>query len=641
MATYCLVSIVKNESKNITRLLDSVADLVTEYVISDTGSTDNTVDVIKQHRLPGNVVHRAFDNFANARNAALINARILTKCDYLLLLDADMQLVVNDKQWLLDFNKDACDFIQKQGGMSYRNMRVVKRTVAAKYIGVTHEYVDLPQGTVTANAPVDAVYIADHGDGGCKADKFERDIRLLTGAIELNPSDERAAFYLAESYHHSGKHERAIEWYLRRIMLGGWHQEVWYSKFKILKCFIDLKRFEDARIWLQKEGLGSPRAEPAYHLCRALRECGQNHLAYYFYTLAAKHPMPDETDALFLEQDVYKFGLDFEQLILWYYVSKDRDYGLRLTYHFLNKPGVPYYMSKCVHDNLMFYLNPIGGTITSRKDEPYEGNWRYTTPAICGDDLVYRLVNYTIMDDNRYNILDEDGVVRTQNLWNGHLLKVTADPSVPRRDAYVMGLEDLRLTRDGNQVLGLAASMEYSNTDRVVTQVFYTIDVPEKTIHVKGLLSDGTSTQKNWVWAAYPEIVTDWYPNIVVRKIDAETCSVEKVRDIPSPELLKFMRGSSNGVFYRGEWWFTTHTVIDGRDKIRHYIHYLVVLSGDLTSFRRMTFPFTFEQGADIEFSTALRLSDEGAEFGYSIRDGTPRFRSVPWENIMKIMYYA
>eukprot|EP00952_Eustigmatos_sp_NYUAD-ZCMA_P012541 50347-Eustigmatos_ZCMA.PRE.1 len=167
-------------------------------------------------------------------------------------------------------------------------------------------------------------------------------------------------------------------------------------------------------------------------------------------------------------------------------------------------------------------------------------------------------------------------------------------------------------------VYGMAASMEYSNADRVVTQVFYTVDVADATIHVKGLLSDGTSTQKNWVWTTFPMIVTDWYPNIVVRKVNADTCSVEHVRDIPSPGLLRFSRGSSNGVLYRGEWRFVTHTVIDGRDKIRHYTHALTVLSGDLTEFRRMTYPFTFESNADIEFCTALRLSDEGAEFGYS-----------------------
>ena len=42
----CLNMIVKNESTIITRLLDSVISLIDHYVICDTGSTDNTTQII-------------------------------------------------------------------------------------------------------------------------------------------------------------------------------------------------------------------------------------------------------------------------------------------------------------------------------------------------------------------------------------------------------------------------------------------------------------------------------------------------------------------------------------------------------------------------------------------------------------------
>ena len=41
--TLCLNMIVKNESKIITRLFDSVLQIIDSYCICDTGSNDNTI----------------------------------------------------------------------------------------------------------------------------------------------------------------------------------------------------------------------------------------------------------------------------------------------------------------------------------------------------------------------------------------------------------------------------------------------------------------------------------------------------------------------------------------------------------------------------------------------------------------------
>jgi glycosyltransferase involved in cell wall biosynthesis len=41
--TICINMIVKNESKIITRMLDTVLPIIDAYCICDTGSTDNTV----------------------------------------------------------------------------------------------------------------------------------------------------------------------------------------------------------------------------------------------------------------------------------------------------------------------------------------------------------------------------------------------------------------------------------------------------------------------------------------------------------------------------------------------------------------------------------------------------------------------
>ena len=47
--TLCLNMIVKNESKIITRLFNSVVPIIDCYCICDTGSTDNTVKIGRAH----------------------------------------------------------------------------------------------------------------------------------------------------------------------------------------------------------------------------------------------------------------------------------------------------------------------------------------------------------------------------------------------------------------------------------------------------------------------------------------------------------------------------------------------------------------------------------------------------------------
>jgi glycosyltransferase involved in cell wall biosynthesis len=73
--TLCLNMIVKNEGKIIKRLLDSVVSIIDCYCICDTGSTDNTaqiiIDYFNNKGIKGEVVFEPFKNFCHNRNFAL------------------------------------------------------------------------------------------------------------------------------------------------------------------------------------------------------------------------------------------------------------------------------------------------------------------------------------------------------------------------------------------------------------------------------------------------------------------------------------------------------------------------------------------------------------------------------------------
>jgi hypothetical protein len=98
----CLNMIVKNEMANLARCLGAVAPYIDCWVIDDTGSTDGTQDFIKDffaaRNLPGELHSFPFHNFDQARDAALDCAYASPPAyDYLLLDDADMELVVGTR----------------------------------------------------------------------------------------------------------------------------------------------------------------------------------------------------------------------------------------------------------------------------------------------------------------------------------------------------------------------------------------------------------------------------------------------------------------------------------------------------------------------------------------------------------------
>ncbi|MBL8930943.1 MAG: glycosyltransferase [Kineosporiaceae bacterium] len=82
--------IVKNEAENLPHVLASIAGVVDEVVVYDTGSTDDTVALA---RAAGCRVEEGYwdNDFARARNAALA----MTQAEWILVVDGDDRLVGN------------------------------------------------------------------------------------------------------------------------------------------------------------------------------------------------------------------------------------------------------------------------------------------------------------------------------------------------------------------------------------------------------------------------------------------------------------------------------------------------------------------------------------------------------------------
>ena len=84
--------IARDEENIITRAFESMKNIITSYYICDTGSTDNTIQIIREYfqskNIPGKVVEEPFKNFSHNRTYAL--HACIGMSDFVLLLDADM-----------------------------------------------------------------------------------------------------------------------------------------------------------------------------------------------------------------------------------------------------------------------------------------------------------------------------------------------------------------------------------------------------------------------------------------------------------------------------------------------------------------------------------------------------------------------
>ncbi|MGR3778170.1 tetratricopeptide repeat-containing glycosyltransferase [Bacillus paramycoides] len=391
----CLCMIVKNESRIMERCLNATKSIVDFVSICDTGSTDNTPEIIenwcKESRIPGTVHHEPFKNFGYNRSLAVSLAqKTYPEADYLLILDADMILEVESTFDKSSLTEDHYLTLQYDIHIKYWLTRLLKASLPWKSVGVTHEYWDIDRSKVGADynirvARLDTLIVNDPGDGGSKSDKFERDERLLLQGIndpETTPDLHiRYLFYLAQTYYHLNQFEDSIKWYKKRVEAGGWTEEVFYSLLRIGCCYeylangssykqhelIDSEEKEHAKeqeeqylalaiFYFQKAWEYRPtRAEPLYQLAKLYRLRSQNNIALMYALQGKEIPFPTE-DLLFVDYHVYDYLFDYEISISGYYIPHKKHLGAQSQkYLESKKEELPVHIASMVENNAKFY----------------------------------------------------------------------------------------------------------------------------------------------------------------------------------------------------------------------------------------------------------------------------------------------
>jgi hypothetical protein len=366
--TICLNMIVKNESHVIEKTLENLCRYIDfdAYYISDTGSTDNTMDLIRsffnKRGIPGTIEQVEWRDFGFNRTLALQMA--FQKTDYLFIFDADDSIHGN---FILPQHLTH-DAYQLKLGESFVYLRtlIVNNRKRWRFVGVLHEYIACFDKEESSYAIPGDYYVESGRSGSRNQDpqKYIKDATVLERGYkeELANSNsdkslaERYAFYCAQSWMDAGPAyiDNSIEWYLRVLTQNNWSQEKYYSalclgnlyckkgdKYNGLKYYSKTIEYDDERI----EGIAA--------MMELLRIDGNHVIVNSLYNKFKNYNHSPQSK-LFLATDKYLDIIEYNNSISAFYVSDKRS-GYECCKNIIYRNVMSYHFVRSTFSNLAFY----------------------------------------------------------------------------------------------------------------------------------------------------------------------------------------------------------------------------------------------------------------------------------------------
>lgn len=261
--TVSLCMIVKNEEKNILNLMNDVCPVLEEIHIVDTGSTDKTLDILKeaQVKYPNLKVHHFewVDDFSKARNFAFTHATQ----DWVFWVDGDDRVdseklkyfkenVMDDATldtWILPYNYSF--YPDGSPALTLGRERFLRRGAKFSWAGAIHETIGIWH---LRQREYNDLAINHHREG--KILEPGRNLRILEQEYAKNPNEPRTAYYTAKERFDAIK-PTAKEALLHYLTLPGkFYDDEIGARFRLAKCYLSE----------QNHGEAIKVIEPIYHL---------------------------------------------------------------------------------------------------------------------------------------------------------------------------------------------------------------------------------------------------------------------------------------------------------------------------------------------------------------------------------------
>jgi len=238
-----LCQILKNEEKNLPACLDSVADLVDEIIVIDTGSTDATKQVAARY---GARIHDFpwIDDFAAARNESMRRAT----GRWIFLMDADDRIDQENRQRLRTVFSNLKDEEDAAYFMRWYCIDDVKQTVNSAYDrihlfrnrpGLRWQYRIHEQIHPCLESLHYTIYRADvnifhvgYQDPAVVERKHERNLRILQRERADRPDDAFVLFNLGLTCQGMARWQESLAFYLgslQRVRPGEYFERKLYA----------------------------------------------------------------------------------------------------------------------------------------------------------------------------------------------------------------------------------------------------------------------------------------------------------------------------------------------------------------------------------------------------------------------------
>jgi len=428
--------IVKDESHIIVDTLKKLCSKIQidYWVICDTGSTDNTIELIQtffiEKKINGEIYVDEWSDFGNNRTLALEKA--MGKTDYLLVFDADDEIVGNLNFPENIFEYDAY-FLNIGDSVKYTRIQLVNNNKRWKYVGVLHEYIECLDQNTTTHLSGDYYIISGKSGNRSKSnDKYIKDAILLEKAYEtaLTNGDSiymRYSFYCANSYRDANDIDNAIKWYKNTLKLNNWDQEKYVSCLNIYKLY-DMKNCIEQSVYylIQSYKYDPERVECIYHLIKHYCIYNHNEVAYSFYTLIQNYYENNYindnfSNKLFVWECDYSFFLPYYMIIVCERLQK-YEIGLKMYDIIFTKEYVDageWWIGYLVA-NLRCYIE-------KNKDISFVNKWRKYLTLI--NNKKYKIDKELV---NKYEIYN------VSNFMDIYLPNIEEDNLVYDSDSYIV-----------------------------------------------------------------------------------------------------------------------------------------------------------------------------------------------------------
>lgn len=691
-----LVSMVKNEEKIIERMMRSVLDYIDGYIICDTGSSDSTVALantfISTNKKEGCVIEIPWVNFGESRTRTVqeavkwVNLQGWDCCNtWGLLLDGDMVLSeAIDKNILGGIRENSVSLNQRNSAIMYKNTRLLRLYKEWKCIGSTHEYWEPEKESTALENPI----VQDFNDGGCKADKFKRDIKYLKHDLQEKPDDDRCLFYLGQTYQSIKKYKKSNYFLKKRIEKGGWKEEIYMSHMYRGNNLMTMGKKEKAVYeWIKAWAVENTRTEGAISAISHYRSIpGMEYIAMMFiekliaaqfgedlmgFPIGSGLATPTNC-VLFISNSNIKFDIWRELSLVAFYTGHYKEAWSRLDEKMLssdlsfNERNDLLGLQRCYEwllkkKNTKLELNPA---ILPWNGEENSEIWQSFNPSIRENknyyDVILRYANYSTVDATEYPTRGAEKKIITRNV----IIKLNSEfrpVCVPKeliidykyivKEDSVVGIEDCRLFANSDLCFALTNSMQYTTSDtRKVSLVAWSDSMNINLAEMK--LPEGISEkdcQKNWlpfvhdyksyfVFSIYPFVVCDMQSNKIVEW---------------TPKFGKFtfkgMRGSSAPVYFNSSradeiFIMAVHychfSILNQKNKRRYYNRFITL---DI-NFRPVRLSSGFKlSGNEIEYVSGMckNIDNDGTYIiSYGINDCESHIATLETDVIESILWY-